>query len=64
MPISAKINNEINQLDADSSFKKMMTDILKREDEGLTQKTYKAEYQAIVDAFIERGGKQNESSTN
>lgn len=54
MPISENIMKEIKQLDADKSFKNMMTTLLKQEDAGLSQKAYKAEYKAIVDAFIKK----------
>ena len=64
MPISAKISNEIKQLDVDPAFKEMMTSILMREDEGLTQKTYKAEYKAIVDAYIGHGESKDGSGAN
>lgn len=53
MPISEKIVSEVNQLDTDKAFKDMMIRILKEEDNGLSQKAYKAEYKAIVDEFIE-----------
>ena len=56
MPISEKIVSEVNQLDTDKAFKDMMIRILKEEDNGLSQKAYKAEYKAIVDEFIERIG--------
>ena len=52
MPISEKITDEIRRLNADKAFKEMMTTILRREDNGLTQKTYKAEYKSIVDGYI------------
>lgn len=54
MPISDNIINEIKKLDADKSFKNLMTTILKQEDAGLSQKAYKAEYKSIVDAFIKK----------
>ena len=53
MPISEKIVSEVNQLETDKAFKDMMIRILKEEDNGLSQKAYKAEYKAIVDEFIE-----------
>lgn len=56
MPISEKISKEILQLDADKAFKEMMLKILKKEDDGLSQKTYKAEYKSIVDDFIDKKG--------
>lgn len=56
MPISEKISKEIHQLDADKAFKEMMLKILKKEDDGLSQKTYKAEYKSIVDDFIDKKG--------
>ena len=57
MPISEKITKEILHLDADNAFKEMMIKILKKEDDGLSQKTYKAEYKSIVDEFIDKKGR-------
>lgn len=63
MPISEKITNEIRQLRVDKAFKEMMTKILKEEDDGLSQKAYKAEYKTIVDEFIEiKEGKDGSGS--
>ena len=64
MPISEKITNEIRQLDADKAFKEMMAKILKEEDDGLSQKAYKAEYKALVDEFIGKKEDNNESGSD
>lgn len=52
MPISENINKEITKLQVEDDFKKLMLDILRKEDEGVTSRTYKGEYSSIVDAFI------------
>lgn len=52
MPISENINKEISKLNVDDDFKRLMLDILRKEDEGVTSRTYKSEYSSIVDAFI------------
>ena len=64
MPISEKIAQEINRLPVDEAFKAMMTTLLKEEDEGLSQKAYKAEYKRIVDEFIVKGEGQNGSGSD
>ena len=52
MPISENINKEISKLNVDEEFKRLMLDILRKEDEGVTSRTYKGEYSSIVDTYI------------
>jgi len=52
MLISENINKEISKLNVDEEFKRLMLDILRKEDEGVTSRTYKGEYSSIVDAYI------------
>ncbi len=61
MPISDNISREIKRIKADSIFKDLMMEILTKEDEGLSSRTYKAEYKAIVDAFINKTEENNGS---
>ena len=54
MPISEKIISEIQQLEVEKDFKEMMNKILEEEDNGLSQRAYKAEYKTIVDEYIKK----------
>ncbi len=62
MPISNNIIQEVNRLDIDQGTKDLMFSILKQEDEGLSIRTYKAEYKRLVDDFI--SGKENKNESD
>lgn len=51
MPVSKKIENEIEKLDKNKEFKNLMLEILEEESKGLYN--YKAKYEELMKKYIE-----------
>ena len=56
MPISEKIIAQINNIDADEEFKKLMLAILAEEDKGNFR--FKDTYEKLVNDYLEKKGGQ------
>ena len=51
MPVSKKIEKEIDKLSKEEAFKKLMMDILELESKGLYN--YKSKYEELIKKYIE-----------
>jgi hypothetical protein len=54
MPISEKIKNQIQQLDATEDFKELMLSILTEEDKGNFR--FKDTYEKLINEYIQKNG--------
>lgn len=54
MPISKKITEQINAINADDDFKALMTSILNEEDKG--NHRFKETYEKLIMDYIEKRG--------
>lgn len=54
MPISEKIKNQIQQLDATEDFKELMHSILTEEDKGNFR--FKDTYEKLINEYIQKNG--------
>lgn len=52
MPISEKIIEKINDLEAEDTFKKLLLSILEEEDKGAFR--FKAVYESLINAYLEK----------